>query len=495
MSVPPLTPGETVDARLVTYDNLVYSGELPRFTFTRQSTFIQNGVFKYPTLEDEFNQNFSKQFFPDMSAEESTILARTTKVVRNRESRGEHPSKLLVFGDYGHDIDDAFSVCQLATLERMGCSEVIGVVANLFPAKLRAYDVACALEAFHIKAPVMMGLEEVTPWESEGKVSVFACSPPAYESANELRHDDVRVRSWESIDEITQGTFNIFSGSGFETLDTMLQTRPSLFTGKKVNRVDVQLGYTLDENGILVPDADCANHKFAPFCSRRVAKHWQDERIPVQAVRKEAAYAIGEYCTGSAFHSLAHTGHPYGRYLLHLFSGVNRKYWEDTKTVETRVNGITPLIYIQTRTNHPDRYTMTEAEAASFTWANLRQSSTCPIYDGLALQLSAGDDFTGPDCWDLPDESTGGIKTYDNATVIGYTEKVKGNDGKDVGIPHSGIKPKNAASVVKALHGVVCCSAIPSRHWKRLTMGCSSQMHLGTTCSWDGARLALRSRV
>lgn len=244
------------------------------------------------------------------------------------EGRSEQDKvRLVVITDLAKDFDDLLALIILKEFHRMGAIELLGVVANLNPAKRRALLGRGALDRLGLTGvPIAIGTKgehanhEVLDYEFSGSEKFIAKDDPLKElpQGQDLLFD--------IFTQAKEGNYKVtFLGlSSLMDIAQFTEKKPELVKAA-LGRVVLQGGYSV-VNGKLEADITATNNHFAFKEAQYFHQFVQANNIPSQCFTKVATFATPIYQT--LLKQMESTGVDIGKYLRAVQLGQDLHFWK-----------------------------------------------------------------------------------------------------------------------------------------------------------------------
>ncbi len=257
-----------------------------------------------------------------------------------------HQQKVIMIGDFGKDLDDEHALVLAAALQRMGFIELIAVVANLEPAKLRAQLARGTISQLGLtRVPVGVGTSCFDGGEnlSHETAVPYLASPDTVHDGHHILLDHLGLEDDNSV--------TLVCNSGLTDAAWLFMEAPDLFRAK-VARVAIMGGVVahdnevaLDDTGFMTPHigrSGAANNTFDEAAALYLHRACQEHDIPLTILMRDAAYMC--QIPYAAYNELVATGNPIGASLLARAQSSIQALWEAAHApAGSRVRGKLPI--------------------------------------------------------------------------------------------------------------------------------------------------------
>jgi hypothetical protein len=253
-------------------------------------------------------------------------------IVQELKNSRRKPKKIIVFTDIGRDIDDAVLLILLAYLHKIKVVEVLLVVANVKPAKLRAEAAKSIFEK--------MGTPDISvAYGSDGTDKNIDLHYYEFKGIDEpqgiiLNGETTIVDQLEALKKNNEQC-NMIVGTSLRDLSELIKRYESLIE-TTVSNFFFQGAWETDGKHIktLVPDMDAVNNNYDCAATTYVYNWLRLRDISTYTTTKFSAVmaTIG----AEVFCQAADRGHEAAQYIYYAFNEQERKFFEDAKNPETR---------------------------------------------------------------------------------------------------------------------------------------------------------------
>ena len=378
-------------------------------------------------------------------------------VVNNRRKQGIKPPNVAVITDLAKDYDDLAALLVLSELNRLGVIKLVGLIANLMPAGLRARFGRGALDLLHLQnVPIAEGTpgstkrHKVLPYEFKN------CDFMAEENNARIEPDGQVLLKRLCENAITGNEkITVILLSSLQDIDEFSRHYPWLLKSA-VSDFVIQGGYAIRDNA-LIPDEAAANNRFNLVAASRFHVFLHD--IPSVAYTKVAAFATP--ITSKLFQEMSETSHPLGKHLRGVQISQDLAYY-NTASKEDPNDRFAPFMdqkrFLENKTS------WFKSNTLDVPYPNgedvIPHLDKVVVYDALAALGAAGLD------------ALGALKVLADVDVQPLH--------RIIGVPGSpGIHEKDMAAVLSALLKGSCLAAVqknrPSKAnkiWKTISQMC-----------------------
>lgn len=260
-----------------------------------------------------------------LTAEYNSVYDSILHTVDERKHKKIPPVRLVVITDLAKDFDDLLAMIVLKEFDRLGAVELLGFVANLNPAEMRARLGRGALDRLGLpEVPIAIGSKgehanhEVLDYEFAGSESFIAPEGICLVDGQTLLHDIFTKAKQENY-KVT-----LLAISSLMDIAEFAKNEPELLKAT-LEKVVLQGGYSI-VNGKLEADIAATNNHFAFEEAQYFHRFLQDNAIPSICFTKVATFATPIYQT--LLKQMEKTGVNVGQYLRAVQLGQDLHYWK-----------------------------------------------------------------------------------------------------------------------------------------------------------------------
>lgn len=255
-----------------------------------------------------------------LAADERSQYNTLLDVVAARSAKGTTAPRIVVITDLAKDYDDLAALLVLKELHRLGVVVLLGLIANLEPADLRAKFGRGALNELNLRdIPIARGTSGYPRNRKSNRKHKlldyeFDCDFMDKSEAKILTDEGEGERLLKTLceDAVQTGQkLTLLLISSLEDIYSFSEINPKLLKDAVCNVV-LQGGYQVT-NGKLEADPLANNNRYDEEAAIRFHHYMQESQIPSVVYTKHAAFATP--LTSELFHDLERTGHKLGVHL------------------------------------------------------------------------------------------------------------------------------------------------------------------------------------
>jgi hypothetical protein len=243
-----------------------------------------------------------------LSQEEQQIYEILSEVKRTHPVA--QPRKLVMITDLAKDYDDLAALIVLKELHRLGFIQLLGVIANLYPAEKRADFGRGALDLLDLKdIPIARGTDGTVDYKRKLEAAFYG--DPAITGKPDFEEGkDLLDRIFSNAEREQEKIHLLCLSSLQDIVEYMNENEDRL--SKTLASVHMQ-GGNFVKDGRLLPDDKAANNYFNFEAATRWHQFLQDHDIRSYTYTKIAAFAVP--LTTKLFKDMEASRHKIGVYL------------------------------------------------------------------------------------------------------------------------------------------------------------------------------------
>jgi len=367
----------------------------------------------------------------DLSQEEQAIYETLFEVKRERKVA---PRKIVVITDLAKDYDDLAALIILKELHRLEFIQLVGVIANLYPADKRASFARGALDLLDLNnIPVARGTDGTVDYKQ--KLAAAFYGDPAITGKPDFADGKDLLDKIFSGAERKQEKIHLLCLSSLEDIVEYTNENEDR-VAKTLASVHMQ-GGNFVKDGRLLPDSKAANNYFNFEAAIRWHEFLQDRNIRSYTYTKIAAFAVP--LTTKLFKDMEATRHKIGVYLRETQVEQDKAFYKRACSPDPNDRFALHLDqtwFLKNRTTWYRNHTANEAPPGIDEIKPYL--NVLVVYDALAALGSAGDDVVKAlDVFIPVSRELGNAESRHD--IVGQSENQKG------------VKPEPLAIAISAL--------------------------------------------